>query len=108
MPAKIERKRTTEAAAPAKAGGGAAARAAPAATERRPFFGSRVSPKKLAQFTGQLSTLQSAGITIVRSLRICEAQLKPGPLKAVVGAVADDVEGGATFSEALGKHPAIF
>lgn len=103
MPEKFERKKpagsTPSPAARPVAGGG---------DSKKSFFGSRVSAKKLAQFTGQLSTLQGAGITIVRSLRICEGQLKPGPLKAVVGTVADDVEGGATFSEALGKHPDVF
>jgi type IV pilus assembly protein PilC len=105
VPEKFERKRPAgspsapPASRAAASGGGAS---------KPPLFGSRVSPKKLSQFTSQLSTLQGAGITIVRSLRICEGQLKPGPLKAVVGTVADDVEGGATFSEALSKHPDIF
>lgn len=104
MPAKFERKKPTPSGptATTSSSGGSSSNNKPS------LFGSGVSAKKLAQFTGNLSTLQSAGITIVRSLRICESQLKPGPLKAVVGSVADDVEGGATFSEALGKHPAIF
>ena len=40
-----------------------------------------VSGKKLCTFTRQLSTLQDAGLPILRSLRILEGQLKPGPLK---------------------------
>jgi type IV pilus assembly protein PilC len=103
MPAKIERRKPKQAARPRtpKPGGGG-----PGPSRLR--FGGGVSQKKLTQFTTQLSILQSAGITIVRSLRICEGQLKPGPLKTVVGAVADDVEGGASLSEAMGKHPAVF
>lgn len=104
MPAKFERKKPT----PSGPAATTSASGSGSGGNKRSLFGSGVSAKKLAQFTGNLSTLQSAGITIVRSLRICESQLKPGPLKAVVGSVADDVEGGATFSEALGKHPAIF
>jgi type IV pilus assembly protein PilC len=102
VPEKFERKR------PAGSAPSQPARAASGSEPKKSFFGSRVSAKKLTQFTSQLSTLQGAGITIVRSLRICEGQLKPGPLKAVVGMVADDVESGATFSEALGKHPDVF
>ncbi len=104
MPAKIERKRTQEA-APRRAPGAAPR---PESRPGRSLFGGRVAAKRLMQFTTQLAILQGAGITIVRSLRVCEGQLRPGPLKTVVGAVADDVEGGAALSEALAKHPAVF
>ena len=67
-----------------------------------------VSASALTTFTRQLSTLQDAGLPIVRSLKILEAQLKPGVLKNCVGAVAEDVEGGSTLSEAMGKHPKAF
>ena len=53
----------------------------------------RVSNKQLTQFTRQLSTLQDAGLPILRSLRILEQQLKPGLLRTIVRQVADDVEG---------------
>lgn len=104
MPAKIQRK--TEAKPAVKTAAKGDGLADP--RKGRPFFGGRISAKKLTQFTTQLSVLQNAGITIVRSLRICEAQLKPGPLKVVAEAVADDVEGGASLSEAFGKHPIVF
>jgi len=67
-----------------------------------------VSNKQLTLFTRQLSTLQDAGLPIVRSVKILEGQLKPGALKNTLITVADDVEGGMTFSEALGKHPRAF
>jgi type IV pilus assembly protein PilC len=67
-----------------------------------------VSNKQLTLFTRQLSTLQDAGLPIVRSLKILEGQLKPGVLKNTLIAVSDDVEGGMTFSEALAKHPKAF
>jgi type IV pilus assembly protein PilC len=68
----------------------------------------RVPSKELAQFTGRLETLVNAGLPLVRCLRILENQQKPGPLKVVVEAVADDVEGGAPLSEALAKYPQVF
>ncbi len=67
-----------------------------------------VSKKQLTQFTRQLSTLQDAGLPILRSLRILEQQQKPGLLRTVIRQTADDVEGGATLSEAMGKHPKAF
>jgi len=71
-------------------------------------IGGGVKAKDLATFTSQLSTLQDAGLPIVRSLKILQAQTKAGNLKNVLVEVADDVESGNTFSEALSKHPRIF
>lgn len=67
-----------------------------------------VGNKALTLFTRQLSTLQDAGLPIVRSLKILEGQQKPGTLKNTLITVSEDVEGGMTFSEALGKHPKAF
>lgn len=70
--------------------------------------GGKVKVTVLTDFTRQLSTLQDAGLPILRSLRILESQQKPGTLKSVVRAVANDVEGGATLSEAMAKYPKTF
>jgi type IV pilus assembly protein PilC len=67
-----------------------------------------VSTKQLTTFTRQLSTLQDAGLPLLRSLQILEGQLKPGKLKGVLGEVAEDVEGGTSLSEAMAKHPRAF
>jgi len=68
----------------------------------------RVSGKQLTQFTRQLATLQDAGLPILRSLRVLEQQQKPGLLRQVVKEVGEEVEGGATLSEAMNKHPKAF
>ena len=67
-----------------------------------------VSGKKLCTFTRQLSTLQDAGLPILRSLRILEGQCKPGPLKSSLVGVIEDVESGSTLSEAMSKQPKAF
>jgi type IV pilus assembly protein PilC len=67
-----------------------------------------VPRKQLVAFTRQLSTLQDAGLPILRSLQILETQQKPGLMKAIVGGVADEVEGGGTLSDAMGKYPKAF
>ncbi len=68
----------------------------------------KVKVKLLTQFARQLSTLQDAGLPILRSLRILEQQQKGGSFKRIIGYVADDIEGGATLSEAMGKYPRAF
>jgi type IV pilus assembly protein PilC len=68
----------------------------------------RVSSKQLTTFTRQLSTLQDAGLPLLRSLQILEGQLKPGKLKNILMSVCEDVEGGSALSEAMAKHPRAF
>src|SRR5262245_55699965 len=67
-----------------------------------------VSSKMLCTFTRQFSTLQDAGLPVLRSLRILEGQMKPGVLKNALIDVVDDVESGSTLSEAFAKHPRCF
>ena len=76
--------------------------------KRRRGAGGRVGVKAITQFARQLSTLQDAGLPILRSLRILEEQQKSGTFKRVVGYVADDIEGGATLSEAFSRYPRSF
>jgi type IV pilus assembly protein PilC len=68
----------------------------------------RVSKKQLTAFTRQLSTLQDAGLPLLRSLQILEGQLKPGKLKNCLLGVCEDVEGGSALSEAMAKYPRAF
>jgi type IV pilus assembly protein PilC len=80
-----------------------------AATQRRKSFTiGGVSNKKLTIFTRQLSTLQDAGLPVLRSLKILEGQSKPGPLKNTLMDVVDDIESGLALSESFAKHPKTF
>ena len=67
-----------------------------------------VSLKLLTQFTRQLSTLQDAGLPILRSLKILHQQQRPGMMRDTLDNVAADVEGGTTLSEAMTRHPKVF
>jgi len=67
-----------------------------------------VSQKQLMLFTRQLSTLQDAGLPILRSLAILEQQQKPGLMKNSLGGVHEDVSGGASLSDSMAKHPKAF
>jgi len=68
----------------------------------------RVNQKHLTLFTRQLSTLQDAGLPLLRSIQILEAQQKPGQLKAILAGVAEDVEGGTTLSDSMARQPKAF
>jgi type IV pilus assembly protein PilC len=64
--------------------------------------------KHLVTFTRQFSTLQDAGLPVLRSLKILEGQMRPGALKNALIDIVDDVESGSTLSEAFSKHPKCF
>jgi type IV pilus assembly protein PilC len=76
--------------------------------QRKRGAGGKVKVKYITQFARQLSTLQDAGLPILRSLRILEEQQKSGTFKRIISYVADDIEGGSTLSEAMGRYPRAF
>ncbi len=84
------------------------AKRAAARPTRKRGTGGKVKVKFITQFARQLSTLQDAGLPILRSLRILEEQQKSGTFKRVIGYVADDIEGGSTLSEAMARYPKTF
>ncbi len=75
---------------------------------RKTFALGGAGGKKMVTFTRQLSILQDAGLPILRSPKILEEQSQPGALKNALIDVCDEIEGGATLSEALGKSPKVF
>ena len=87
--------------AAAKGSGGANAK-------RKTFALGGAGGKKMVTFTRQLSILQDAGLPILRSLKILEEQAKPGALKNALIDVCDEIEGGASLSEAMAKSPKVF
>ena len=70
--------------------------------------GGSVKPKNLTIFTRQLATLIDSGLPLLRSLTVLEKQEPHPVLRATVGALAENVQGGSTFSESLAQHPKIF
>ena len=76
--------------------------------KKKSFTIGKISTKQLCTFTRQLSTLQDAGLPILRSLKILEGQCKPGVLKNALADVVEDIESGSTLSEAFSKHPKAF
>jgi type IV pilus assembly protein PilC len=81
---------------------------AKAKTVTKGKVGGSIKPKSLAMFTRQLATLIDSGLPLLRSLTVLEKQ-EPNPvLRATVSALAENVQGGSTFSESLAQHPKIF
>ncbi|MBX6311747.1 MAG: type II secretion system F family protein [Isosphaeraceae bacterium] len=76
--------------------------------KKKAFTIGKISNKQLCTFTRQLSTLQDAGLPVLRSLKILEGQCKPGVLKNALQDVVEDIESGSTLSEAFAKHPKAF
>ncbi|QDV67908.1 Putative type II secretion system protein F [Rosistilla carotiformis] len=64
--------------------------------------------KHIAMFTRQLSILQDSGLPILRSLKILEANAKPGKLKNALLDTCEEIESGSTMSEAMAKSPKVF
>ncbi len=107
FPTKIKEK--AKKATKKSSGKGGKAETQPLAPKRKmPLAIGGVSRKQLVNFTRQLSTLQDAGLPILRSLQILEQQQKPGLLKAVIGGVAEEVESGSSLSEAMASYPKAF
>lgn len=70
--------------------------------------GAKVKQKEMMVFTRQLATLIDAGLPLLQSLNVLSKQ-EPNPdLRATIGALGESVQGGSTFSEALGAYPKMF
>jgi len=86
----------------------AAGAAAAKAKKKRGFALGGGGSKHVTAFTRQLSILQDAGLPILRSLKILENNAKAGKLKNALMDTCDEIETGATLSEAMSKCPKVF
>jgi type IV pilus assembly protein PilC len=71
-------------------------------------IGGKVKSKVLTAFTRQLATLIDAGLPLLRGLEVLRKQEKNPVLKRTLAAIAESVEAGSTFSEAMAQHPKVF
>jgi type IV pilus assembly protein PilC len=72
------------------------------------FERKKVKSKILMIFTRQLATLIDSGLPLLRSLNVLAKQERDKVLKNAINKVADSVQNGSTFSDALALHPRIF
>ncbi|MBI5140828.1 MAG: type II secretion system F family protein [Nitrospirae bacterium] len=71
-------------------------------------MGGKVKDKDIVVFTRQFATMIDAGLPLVQALEILSKQTESPALAAVIGKVKSDVEAGATYADALKKHPRVF
>ena len=71
-------------------------------------FGKSVSNKDLVLFSRQLSTLISARVPILQSLRILQDQITQGYLLSILQDLIASIENGESLSLALSKHLNVF
>jgi len=72
------------------------------------FGDPKVSDKDVVILTRQLATMIDAGLPLVQCLEILGSQTENKTLSKTIIQVRSDVESGATFAEALKKHPKVF
>ena len=70
--------------------------------------GGSVKQKEMMIFTRQLATLIDAGLPLLQSLNVLSKQEPNHNLRATIIALAEAVQGGSTFSDALGAYPKMF
>ncbi|HSX40630.1 MAG TPA: type II secretion system F family protein [Candidatus Saccharimonadales bacterium] len=72
-----------------------------------PFF-KKTKASDISLFTRQLSSMLTAGITLLRSLQILEEQTQNTAMKEVIKGMIADIEDGKSFSTAIAKYPETF
>lgn len=71
------------------------------------FKPAKVKTESLVIFTRQLATMVGAGVPLLRALNSLK-ESKDKVLEKAVGQVADDIQSGLNFADALAKHPKVF
>jgi type IV pilus assembly protein PilC len=72
------------------------------------FGAQKITDKDIVIFTRQLATMIDAGLPLVQCLEILGSQTDNKTLAKTITQVRSDVESGATFADALKKHPKAF
>jgi type IV pilus assembly protein PilC len=75
---------------------------------RKLSLGGGVKDKDIVIFTRQFATMIDAGLPLVQALEILSTQVENKTLGSSLTQVKVDVESGATYADALKKHPKIF
>ena len=72
------------------------------------FFIKGIPLRDVSNFTRQLSNLLDSGLTMLNALGVLIDQSENPYLKRIISQIRDDIRDGATFSDALSKHPKTF
>ena len=72
------------------------------------FLQPKVQTSDVVVFSRQFATMINAGLPLIQSLDILQAQEENKTFKRILKQIKEDVESGSTLADALGKHPQIF
>lgn len=72
------------------------------------FMQPKIKDKQITIFTRQLATLVDAGLPLLRCLHVLQKQEQNPVFRAALAGMAESVEGGSTFAEAMSQFPKIF
>jgi type IV pilus assembly protein PilC len=76
--------------------------------EYLPFLQGKVKEKDVVVFCRIFSTMINAGLPLIQCLDLLAQQEQNAAFKKIIKAVKEDVEGGASLTEALRKYPKVF
>jgi type IV pilus assembly protein PilC len=77
----------------------------------KPLFGKagkRITALDIAVFSRQIATMLQSGIPMVQSFEILSGGQKNPRMKDMLDDIRDNISGGSTLYEALGRHPVQF
>lgn len=67
-----------------------------------------IKQKEVVIFSRQFAVLVSANVALVHSLKLLVGQVSNPKFKTIIAEIADEVDGGARLSDALGNRPEVF
>lgn len=76
--------------------------------EYLPFLKGKVKEKDVVVFCRIFSTMINAGLPLIQCLDLLAQQEQNKSFKEIIKTIKSDVESGASLTEALRKHPAVF
>jgi type IV pilus assembly protein PilC len=80
-------------------------------TKKKPMFGSagkRITALEIAVFSRQIATMLQSGVPMVQAFDILSQGQKNERMRVMLQDIRDNISGGSTLYEALGRHPLQF
>ena len=74
----------------------------------RTLFKPAIKPADIAHFARQVTTMMRSGVPMVQSLHMIASSGDNPSVRDLVTRIAVDIEGGASFGDALARHPRYF
>ncbi len=73
-----------------------------------PVIGTKVRTGDIVNFTRQVSSMLTSGLTLLRSLEILKNQVRNQAMAEIIDNIIRDIQEGETLSNAISKFPRVF